>query len=97
MQRRPTVGPGSQKGPFRERLPGTISKQGKGTALQGGKHGGVGGCRGDGIAKVAIMGNKFSRPPTRNSNIYIYIYIHTYIHTYIDTYIDIHRHTYIYI
>ena len=34
MQRRPTVGPGSQKAPFRERLPGTISKLGKGTALQ---------------------------------------------------------------
>ena len=35
MQRRPTVGPGSQKAPFRERLPGAISKLGKGTALQG--------------------------------------------------------------
>ena len=34
MQRRLTVGPGSQKAPFRERLPGTISKLGKGTALQ---------------------------------------------------------------
>ena len=34
MQRRPTVGPGSQKAPFRERLPGTISKLGKGTALE---------------------------------------------------------------
>ena len=34
MQRRPTVGPGSQKAPFRERLPGAISKLGKGTALQ---------------------------------------------------------------
>ena len=34
MQRRPTVGPGSQWVPFRERLPGTISKLGKGTALQ---------------------------------------------------------------
>ena len=33
MQRRPTVGPGSQKAPFRERLPGAISKLGKGTAL----------------------------------------------------------------
>ena len=35
MQRRPTVGTGSQKAPFRERLPGAISKLGKGTALQG--------------------------------------------------------------
>ena len=34
MQRRPTVGPGSQKAPFRERLPGAISKLGKGTASQ---------------------------------------------------------------
>jgi hypothetical protein len=33
MQRRPTVGPGSQKAPFRERLPGTISKLGKGRVL----------------------------------------------------------------
>ena len=47
MQRRPTVGPGSQKAPFRERLPGTISKLGKGTALQR--------WQSMGIAKVASM------------------------------------------
>ena len=41
MQRRPTVGPGSQKSPFRERLLGTISKLGKGTALQRGPNGGA--------------------------------------------------------
>ena len=39
MQRRPTVGPGSQKAPFRERLPGTISKLGKGKVLQRGPNG----------------------------------------------------------
>ena len=40
MQRRPTVGPGSQKAPFRERLPGAIYKLGKGTALQRRPNGG---------------------------------------------------------
>ena len=40
MQRRPTVGPGSQWTPFRECLPGVISKLGKGTALQRGPNGG---------------------------------------------------------
>ena len=51
MQRRPTVGPGSQKAPLRERLPGTISKlgkgrQGKGGQMRGGVVGGgwYGGC-----------------------------------------------------
>ena len=43
MQRRPTVGPGSQKAPFRERLPGAISKLGKGTALQRWQTWGLGG------------------------------------------------------
>ena len=57
MQRRPTVGPGSQKAPFRERLPRAISKLGKGTALHSWQTcGGVGGV-GDGIAKVAVMGS----------------------------------------
>ena len=58
MQRRPTVGPGSQWAPFQERLPGTISKLGKGTALQRRQTwevwGGSGGWYG--IAKVANMG-----------------------------------------
>ena len=48
MQHRPTVGPGSQKAPFRERLPGTISKLGKGAALPR--------WQSMGIAKVASMG-----------------------------------------
>ena len=38
MQRRPTVGPGSQWTPFRECLPGTISKLGKGATVQRGQN-----------------------------------------------------------
>ena len=37
MQRRPTVGPGSQWTPFRRCLPGAISKLGKGATLQRGQ------------------------------------------------------------
>ena len=56
MQRRPTVGPGSQWTPFRWWLPGTISKLGKGATLQrrqtwggrGGVWGVVGGLMGMG-------------------------------------------------
>ena len=43
MQRRPTVGPGSQKAPLRERLPGTISKLGKGTPIEKVANMGIGG------------------------------------------------------
>ena len=66
MQRRPTVGPGSQWTPFREWLPGTISKLGKGTTLQrgqnmgsegGGVGGGMMGTSGSGNGKARVCGS----------------------------------------
>ena len=60
MQRRPTVGPGFQKAPFRERLPGTISKLGKGTALQRRQSWGGGGVArvGDRDGLVGVDGSE---------------------------------------
>ena len=55
MQRRPTVGPGSQKAPFRERLPGTISKLGEGAALQRWQSMGEGGM-GRGVDRGGVGG-----------------------------------------
>ena len=58
MERRRTVGPGSQKAPFRERLPGTTSKLGKGTAWQRGQTlGAEGRCVGGGIVVGSGSGN----------------------------------------
>ena len=68
MQRRPTVGPGSQWTPFRRWLPGTISKLGKGATLQRGQTwgGGVGalvvvggmmGMGGSGKGKARVCGS----------------------------------------
>ena len=64
MQRRPTVGPGSQKAPFRERLLGAISKLGKGAALQRRQTWGGWGMGGvvDRIGGVGVCG---SRPSSR--------------------------------
>ena len=58
MQRRSIVGPGSQKPPFRERLPGAISRLGKGTALQRGRMGGggVGGGGAKGVGRGGGIG-----------------------------------------
>ena len=64
MQRRPTVGPGSQKAPFRVRLPGTISKLGKGTALQRRQNMGDGGV-GMGVDVLGGVGVCGSRPGSR--------------------------------
>ena len=64
MQRRPTVGPGSQKAPFRERLPGTISKLGKGAALQRRQNMGGGGV-GRGVYRMGGVGVCGSRPGSR--------------------------------
>ena len=64
MQRRPTVGPGSQKAPFRERLPGAISKLGTGTALHSRQT-----CRGVGVGRLVDrmsgVGVCCSRPGSR--------------------------------
>ena len=65
MQRRPTVGPGSQWTPFREWLPGTISKLGKGATLQRGQNmgrgvevgGGMTGPGGSGNVKARVCGS----------------------------------------
>ena len=51
MQRRPTVGPGSQWTPFRRWLPGAISKLGKGATLQRGQT-----WEGEGGGGVGVMG-----------------------------------------
>ena len=76
MQHRPTVGPGSQWTPFRECLPGAISKLGKGATLQrgqtwGGGGGGVWGGRmgmggsGNGKARVGGSGDGKGNGPGR--------------------------------
>ena len=61
MQRRPTVGPGSQWTPFRWCLPGTISKLGKGATLQRGQNmGSEGEVRGErsGMCRGAVVRGK---------------------------------------
>jgi len=63
MQRRPTVGPGSQKDPFREQLPGTISKLGKGTAFQRRQAWG-----GGGVARVGDRGGVVGVDGSENGN-----------------------------
>ena len=65
MQRRPTVGPGSQWTPFRRCLPGANSKLGKGATLQrgqtwegeGGAGGGLMGVGGSGNGKAMACGS----------------------------------------
>ena len=64
MQRRPTVGPGSQWTHFRECIPGAISKLGKGATLQRGQtweweevSGGVTGPGGSDNVKARVCGS----------------------------------------